>query len=360
MNTPHVSYKSGIFGDLTWPGIAEVLEKYAVQLGVNILSWNENVGVVEPDRADNSLTVVFTAVPNGYDRRRVEMASAYGITLDERQRQALSPTEDLEHQISDGEGNIVAEVWDSTLYVLFNLPKGDNAAALMEYIMQDYARWFGSTPEERAEKRAEVIRVFKETTVQAFKDLVSSTLHFSPGYYSAKEEELKERERELSEEILASQVERKNLRRLKGLSRKIEKNEADPSLNRMLKEIKAYAVNDGFYVTPNGQIHVGIGQIDIKYRGNVYDIGEFEIVIWPKHSRVNLINTTRIVEEHCHPHVDGHGNPCFGNIDEQVKVFCNGMQYVMLIRLLKVFLKTCHRKEWYVSVTEWPMKKREE
>jgi hypothetical protein len=121
--------------------------------------------------------------------------------------------------------------------------------------------------------------------------------------------------------------------------------------------LKRLSANGEIYVEKK-MISIFAGQIDIEFKGVVYDIGEFEIQIFPdgEWGGIKCINLTREVDGYYHPHISDDGECCLGNISESVALLIGTMEYDVVIILMMQFLRTCYEDGWYHEVTNWPIK----
>ncbi len=109
-------------------------------------------------------------------------------------------------------------------------------------------------------------------------------------------------------------------------------------------------------------VHVLTQLICISYGSSVYEIGCFQITIDtasnPRYG-IRMRNLTRRVAEFHHPHVNGEGVPCLGNIQEVIPHLIAEHRYAALISVCIQYLKSYENSDAYVpyreaQISRWP------
>lgn len=359
-----------------WEEIKPVLEEYARSLNLDISVSNPHGLVSPPQVREGSLFVRFWSTPQGKGREAqvFGLRRAYGVPLGGGQTDGIRPSDDAQFTITDPDGVPVAQVFGDTLYVLFDLPHGDNAGILMRLIMGDFAKIARKmTPAER--KAFE-----KEMNARAFDSLVFSMVESR----TRRVKERIERDKaQLGEYERAYEMRKGELlklfKRRKELGEQLKESEATRAtftaeeMKERLEKLQEIAQTNGYTLSVGrDEIRIGVGQIDLEYEGRVYEIGDFEILLYNQGGGngwwVRCINRNGATTTHqrdgepvqlYHPHVKTNGHCCFGNIEEGVRRMAEDMDLVPLTLVVVEFLKSVNRGGWYGSVESWPKKKQQ-
>lgn len=344
-----------------------MLQEYAELLDVDIDVANPH-GDDTPIHFDpKRLFIRFWSVPK--PNRKATIDRAYGFNLEEGQRDAFKPAKsddpDWAFDIVDPSGVIVAQVFGDTLYVLFDLPHGNNhARELMEAIMVDYAKQSGKkiTPEERERRRAERFAQLKAAAEDNFINLyevaLKSAVEKSDGQINDIRDEVRSYQRSvarLTRRYHEARIAKSNTERLLK-----EKDRA--KIKADFEALKALT-KDNEMIVYEDRLEFHVGQIDIAYRDAIYDIGDFTVVLYPdgSHGGVRCVNNTRSYGNYFHPHVYADGECCLGNISELVPKLVGEMDYSTALSLMVQYLKTFSPHGHYVDVLlGFPFKEAEE
>ena len=106
----------------------------------------------------------------------------------------------------------------------------------------------------------------------------------------------------------------------------------------------------------NKQIVVFTKPILIAYNKADYNIGRFKITIHTDGSRggVRMINLTRTIDGYHHPHIQEHGVPCLGNIQEVIPHMIAEHKYPAMISICIQYLKSYDNSAPHILLNEWP------
>ncbi len=140
--------------------IESTLQDYADLLGVDLIVSNPHGVPSPPEKAEGKLFIKFWSVPRGTSKAKI--GSAFGVQLAEGQCDALKPTGEGLPLIDPITEQVVGEVHEGTLYVLFDLPHAGTGISLMAGIMQCYTALKDPATREKLEKRAAAAKARKE------------------------------------------------------------------------------------------------------------------------------------------------------------------------------------------------------
>jgi len=102
--------------------------------------------------------------------------------------------------------------------------------------------------------------------------------------------------------------------------------------------------------------------IDIEYKNKVYSIGKF-IIQLSTDARAGWVvmfkNLSNTIENCPHPHINSHGMPCLGNIQECLPHMIGAHQYAAAISVCIQYLKSYSNDndgKPYHNIEYWPIK----
>lgn len=340
-----------------WTAIKPTLQEFADLLEKDILVSNSHRKTCPPaeDRS-GEIHIRFWSKP-GPDVEKMEktsIAEVFGIRLEDGQRDALHPSgEGI--PIVDSNGVVAAEVVDSTIFVLFDLPhKCGNAGQLIREVMEQFVLLL-ENPEELEKLRAQAyerkLNISREAYVRECGKRLESTITATRRSIEKSESAIRDAQKCITEAVRAESGFRKKLQQLLESSVEVDKTFAE-EFDKLcaVPGVERVRVADGV-------IKVFTEQVDINYEGRLYDIGRFRLDIYTSGSNggVRAYNLTRTVEGRNHPHVEGSGYCCLGNVHDGVAKLIGEYQYSVLAQIMCQYLRTVNPSDWYQSITDWPL-----
>lgn len=333
--------------------IEPVLKEFANRIGKNITVSNPHGERRDPySGRDFDLCIYFWCSPIERTERD-QLSCAYGYFTQRDQGDSFDLSVDWDEtdgvRIVDPEGNNVALIVGTTLYILFDLPHEghggeiNNADKMLKLILEDYYLYFtdktrfDKVMQERFRPSAErkFLRAYREV-------LVDRTSH-SLEYTNAKIADIKER-------LQWAVGERKKL-----LCHDIRAPIDDAKILEVYRRLCKLSVTGTVRMIYDG-ICVPVGQIDIEYDDVVYDIGEFDVVVNFIDAEVSCINRTRIIAGEYHPHVDMSGNCCLGDASEGIELLMKAMEAEAVVLIMIEFLKSYSDDNPFEEIESWPIK----
>ncbi len=333
-------------GIRNWESIRRVLSKYAKRHDLIIKVSNPYSNATEPITEPGVLYIYLFTTPIYLGEDII--TSAYGIDLDRHQKAYLKPS-GLGDPITDPNGVVVAELVGSTLYIYFDLPRGDHAATLMTNIMDSYIQLLATDSEQRHRNQLERTRA-------AFQTVLTHDLNIRISDNDHRIARTQEHLMTYRQELITLTAELRNLQTNRYvLTASLEAQQA--KLSGTFADLVKLDVTGIPLITSQG-IKVNVGEIAITYQGVTYLIGEFTIVI-------DLSDTPRI---YCHNrtgNVDGLDHPASSNLTN--KVYFGGLsvdiakllgenELGMAVRLVVDYLSSPHPENWVTPVHSWPIK----
>lgn len=307
------------------------------------------------------LTINFYSSPahNHYDYKE----NAYCQPLGDSKR--FYETSDELLTIYDENDFQIAEFGPRDLYILFNLLdcSPDVCETVLPLILADYLDY-------TRHRRANTLPIFKAKIDERRKK--SWKKRFETIYLNQIGKAIKDCERQIknidpviikSRKTLLEKSSERNclLGKINGLRESIKKHDSF-KLETEFETMRKLAV-DGIVKIDEVSFVISVGQIDIAYEGVTYDIGKFDIQIYPNgdnggvccHNRSRVIRSENHGELY-HPHVRDDGGICFGSIEDNIVTLITQMEYAIVAQIMIDFLKTCNENDWYQDVTSWPIK----
>jgi hypothetical protein len=293
---------------------------------------------------------------------RTEIDDIYEFETTGSQDSAYTPSGEL-LTVYDQNGTAVAEFSEGTINVLFALPYGDHCKELFSRILDDFCDYCGANGSKRAKKfpmlmKKRLSNVQHVRFNKMFTSRLEDSLEEVDGLIKGAEENL----RRYQEKIIDGQREWDDLNHRKmGITYALK----TISKKKILKEyenLRALSVTGEIEVGEYGVISIPVGQIDIYYEGQTYDIGDFVVEIHTsgEYGGVKCFNKTRTKRlgdnSYFHPHIKSSGHVCLGNISGNVAKLISLMEYGPVVLIMIDFLHTVNPKGWYKSIDNWPIK----
>jgi hypothetical protein len=90
--------------------------------------------------------------------------------------------------------------------------------------------------------------------------------------------------------------------------------------------------------------------LEIRHRGTAYPMGRYVISVVLPTGQIRIANLDHLEWSNAHPHVAGNGEPCLGNLTENVAQLIARHEYGALFTLLVAFLKTYNPDNPYSQI----------
>lgn len=336
-----------------------VIEKYAKLLSLDIYASNPHGRPRDAKKEPRKLFLYFWSAPR---YNEIKISSVFGIVLEDGQKDACEPS-GHGYVIRDEKETAVAEIVEGTLYILFDLPHGPNAAELLEKIMEVYLNLIIDPKEMEKLNRENVKRNLEITknayVVECSKRLKNETDKARQAIETA-EANITKYQIALVEAIRNEKENRQKISDLERFKNEKEKEFAKEFSNLLkIPGVEKVEVRSGL-------IEVYTSQIDVDYKEEIYNIGKFRIDIYTSGSGggVRCYNLTRKVTDesnvYFHPHIKASGVCCLGNLSDGVAKLIAEYQYSVLAQIMIRYLQSVNSSDWYYNIERWPKKKGEE
>lgn len=335
-----------------WDEMEAVLKEFAKKLRVNIEVSIPHHTSEPVESRKGVLFIKNYCCAEGGRSDTYSIPSAYGFSLGSDQEDAMEPSKTL-FTLYDEEGVAVAELAPGCIFVLFDLPHGGNSGQLIRSIMDDYSMFV-----ESEEEFARVVsKRITEASFKNFSNIFDNQLKSLNQNMDNSISEIEEMLRYNQREIIQKMRELDHLHKKRRVNTILLDEYSPKILIDKYEALKKLAVN-GEIEVDHEKIKLFVGQIDIEFKGKVYDIGEFDIEIFPDgdHGGVRCINRTCEVDNNYHPHVDNDGECCLGNISDSIAMLIGTMEYDIAVIMMMQFLRSCYEDGWMQDVTDWPLK----
>jgi hypothetical protein len=334
--------------------IVRVLEEFSRKLDVEI---NVSYPKGKPSITKNTPGTLFVRLYSAPSlRSRLYLNEVFKVRLSGDSRYSFRPTNNGT-PIRDQKGNMVAQLYGTTLFILFNLPRSQQAGNILKSIMEEVAKLYElhgdpstQIPQKPLDKALKGFLGFcrqrntehrqVRTKVQ---DLARQIAHVEATLTRLRDEEQRYRTRL---EILE------------------QDSEPEDQYKRDFTRIVEHPDIRSIEVTAS-KISVLTSPIDIEYQGDTYQIGQFRIEIYPKASKrfVKCFNTWGAKkvggyykESYHHPHVKTDGICTSRELRGEVARLISDSKYYELVEKVLDYLKTVNPQSWSLPITKWPKK----
>ena len=347
----------------SWAKIKATLIRYAVVLETDITFNNPHGHNAPSATGEGCLLIHCWSIPSGCPRRRYTLNKAFGVPLTEGQSDALKPTS-LGVHIVDDDGNTVAEVVGSTIYILFDMVHNDNGLdVILSGILNKYAA-LRDDP-EIIEKHMEEIRQRELSRVR--RDYVRECDNRKMAQIRRCQLTLRscdttiaQAQQTMTESLRSREETLKLLAHYEAQESSTEEYEREYDKLIALPGVERVAVGDG-------RITVSTDPITITYTHDGetkdYDLGKFEILIPTNGNADGGRNGLQCLSSRQndrnglhHPHVQGNGVCCLGNLAEGVARLIAEYQFSVVAEVMIQFLNSFNPDDAYDSITKWPVK----
>lgn len=285
------------------PGdLINALRPYAQSLKMDISAYMGEGNLHPPSPNRGKLMIYFYAGPSvgAYSGGEEDesLMSAFGITTEYTQRSLLTPSL-IGTKIIDGDDNVVAEVVDNTLYILFDLPELDEAALhyrrirMLEKIMDAFLKL--PPLAKRIEAQIAAMSKLKHDTFRNFQRLF-----------------------------------------------RFDDTHSGADIKSQYQDLIAMAKGD--VIVLNGDIRVPLGEmerIDQDF-GRRTPVGEIYFILRPSRAQDNdSVQIFYLTPEFSltHDFIYRHGGICMGNIAGQVDNFLEDHEFLIAARSVKLFIE---------------------
>lgn len=362
-------------GQTAGAALRSVAEEYADALGVDIRVW------IPPDRfsrprGGRGFHVHVFALPlpprwfglwPRVPRLRVTTLFGYPLAPDAEPAFAATGLWGRVRTLTEPDGQTVAELLGTNLYILFDLPGqppplasllfrrvldvaldavGDGLRALS---FHGAARLRAAREHLRRRTGSEELRWVEATTAPAPLSRPVASREEERRLLERERDALRRRLKEYSTRVTAETRRlRDSLRRLRG----IEASLAEPTAHAEQFDILLGIPEVRHVDVRRGVLRVFTDTLYAACAGKRYRLGRYRIDI-RLDGGLYIRNLTDRFETYDHPHIDD-GRPCLGNIQEWVAQLVNSGQLVAAAQVLIEYLKTVNPQDWRKSIAFWP------
>ena len=280
-----------------------------------------------------------------------ELKDVYGFELISDQTEAYELPVESEfpegYRIIDSNGYEVAWISGNTLYILFNIAcevwsdEKNYANLILDLIIDDYYLYL-TQPDLFA----------GEMAIRQHRKFISA---YRTGLAGASESSIKEMQSRINDisEALAGVVRDQKILSLQETESEVFETQS----HELFERLRSMSVGGRVKISDDrDNISIFVGQIDIKYEGVVYAIGEFEVGVDVSDCTVWFRNLTESVRGYAHPNIDHNDRFCLGDASYGVAVLWGNMEIDTIMSMMIQFLKTYNPKSCFKDIKEWPVK----
>ena len=348
-----------------WDGMTPVMKSIYDIFGVKIIPSNPHGEPRTPVSVGSDsgfLYVHFYSSP--IKTSKVKMTNVYGYELSGGQCDAMKPS-NTGIAIKDDSGTVVAEYLNENLYVLFDLPHGDeNVTEIFARIMTSYFAMRGVSTVKLREFYQFILKGVSYVTEPFKSKDNSSRAQFARECGKLYKKNLKAMEDSLNAyNAVISENNRKLIETMR--ERDIILLKLEP-LRSSVDARQAWADTeyDNLLATPHVEnvkvedkvISIYTDMITIHYVIKDYNIGKFRIDIHTDGSDlgVTAFNLTSPKNGCAHPHIKQEkGYCCLGNIQNGITKLLAEYQYVIVAQIMINFLHSYNEDSAYNKIYQW-------
>lgn len=336
-----------------WSEMKPVLQKYAFLLGVDIYASNPHGHSSTVETEEGKLYIRFWSYCKNGKMRKQSEEKRFGIYTDGGQEDCFSG-EPTGLPIFDDNGILAADVVGGTMFVLFDLPHGNNAEVFLEKIMERFpkdskdaealesrlAEW-KKTQEERQKKE---YVTYRNQHIEVQKDTLRNEVRQG-------ENTIKDCQQKIVKAVRAMRDANEHLKLLSNVEN-LESSYVEEweKLNHMpgVEQVTFDAEESVISVFLSEPIH-------IAHNEKVYDIGKFRIDIDSDNGNVTAHNLTRqLGDTYDHPHVSD-GDCCFGDISDGIAQLLGNYEYMALVTVMIRYLNSYNDDNPYANIENFPI-----
>ncbi|HSV94543.1 MAG TPA: hypothetical protein VLH94_00995 [Spirochaetia bacterium] len=338
--------------------LEKCLQEFAQKIRSSIYISYPHGEARDPGGDDFGLYIYLWSKPSRRSMKEMNIPEAYGCVLLDGQDEGTildSCDEGVGKVIVEPSGYKVALIVGKTIYVLFDLIHNcpgylSNAEKLLKPILDDYFLYLSNEEEFDKEMKGRLSSDDEKKFVSSYRDLTGRS-HSIEGDIASLNAKLGEKKLIISERL-------SRIKRLQSMPTK----EVDESTFEDVYQFLCKFSSTGSISMIHSGICIPVGQIDIEYEGEIYDIGMFDVIIDPMNFRIGCRNNTRVVEgevfDSYHPHVDVSGECCLGNIAWEIDFLMMEREWEVALMLMLRFLRSYSPENPYNKIESWPVKRK--
>ena len=366
-HSPKTSFTVHKSGDNleNWSVMEPILKKYTTLLQKDIHCSNPHGKTKSPITCSSpqELHILFWSAPfePGKEVAKTRRTDIFGIRLTNGQPDALLP-KNKGLILYDRTHTPVAEYYENTLYILFDLPHGDNSDVLLDNILQEFLVSQQFTPDQIEERNKFLLENQKENyynladkrrTNQIAR--LKSTIQETESNYNAYYKKLVEFHQKMLENSQHLYLLENNTEQEK---EKIEKEFnnfiSHPNIEKLTVEGSQIVVITKPLLM-SYQVQSPVEVVDERHPVGTYKLGKMKIVIYVTENKIRIHNLdSKPNNGYSHPHVKPEGLCCFGNIESDTIKLLAAKEFYILTNLIIEYLQTYNTRDQYCSPTNWP------
>lgn len=364
-----------------------ILQQFTDIFQINLIINNPNGNKRNPERTrPNVLFINFFSSPSSTVVIQKDKKKIFGVELIDEQTRYFEPSpinnritriqdnyaklsddDDEEEEERDEEetvndDNIVAEVINGSLYILFNITKSKDCEYLLHKVLEQYViQHLISKANDSNKSRlyACLTKFNQEWYSVVFKKQLSNDSYSYQHRIRENQSEINSMSRKIEELSKENVILQKIIAFTGELIPKIE------SEYQKIISLPEVEFVDIVWKQERSIITVFTKMIEIHYEDDFYQIGKFKIDIYPYaytneeeyENPVVCHNLTCRSNGYDHPHVS-NGECCFGDSCSSVPKLLGRYEIADLVKFMIYFLKSYNDSNPFHSIGNWPIRKR--
>jgi hypothetical protein len=321
----------------------KVFQEYATSLKLNIKLKNPHSEAWDGRQpAAGTLRVLFWCSPLNSSRRTRNFGQVFGYMLESSQNDGYYESQSSDWEIRTPEGDCIAEVIGNTMFVLCDIPHGPNSAAIVRNIMAEYAKGkpAGTSVDVGRDRMFKLVKDLTAVRVAKVQETMAQNQRNLDDYFRHVQD--------LTAKIAADKVFIENTQAGEEVQRERCQREFDRLLN-MAHVVKLYI--------SGAEISITTDYLPFTYKKRLYQGHEYTLRLLPKLGKMFIRRADSrplVRESYAHPHVNGEGTPCFGNISKAMFGLLSQLEFAALTQILIEYLQVCNESDWYSDPIQWP------
>jgi len=337
-------------------GFARTAQEVLVPVVGDIVLSVPHRGTVAP-ASDEKFHIFIWSAPAGQAESRPP-EKIWGIKVDCRDEGFLPSGQGV--AIVDSEtGWAVGELVGNNLFIHHDLCHHgtDREIQIFRRLCEEVVAEFTLSPEKKRERQRQISERERQRSREAYVRecgrRLQSTIEATRKSIEEARRTIRDCQKQITQAVRSEAGLRKKLEELLSSSASAEKQFAD-EFDKLLQAPGVSSVR-----VADGVVQVFTDQVYIEYDGRTYDIGKFRLDIYTSggNGGVRAFNLSRKSAGFHHPHIDGDGECCFGNIADGVAKLIGEYQYSVLVQVMVQFLRSVNPDGWYTSIEGWPVVK---
>jgi hypothetical protein len=332
-----------------WPLMERVLWDFARMHSLHIFVSNPSGRSTKPKTAEGCLWIRFWSAPRFKSRT---LTAAFGTSLNFYQQAATEPS-GQGIPILDTSHQVVAELVQDTLYILFDLPQEDNAGTLLSAILAEYEIVILPLEEQariRGLQQTEILEQSRCAYVTACHRRHSRYLRAAKQELESTRNKQVKLAHELSELVQRERWLSTQIPLMQKVSDEANAHHQEEFDNLIkMPKIKHVEVIGDMLIVETVELVTG----PVRETQKFHILGKYQIHIPIGGDLPTIRNLDRTIEQSQHPFDTGGGRLCFGNISLALTELIGNLEFSVVAQMVIEFLELSPLDT--TRINHWPI-----